>query len=327
MANEQTSVPLFVADTILTAAQQNISAGTGVPVFATTVTRDAAFGGANKALAEGQLCYLSATNVVQYYDGAAWATVGPATAGGFTLISATTATAVASVSINNCFSSTFGAYEIIIINTASVGADSEFSCRLRASGTDTTTNYKQQRIRGNGSTVSTSANPAGTDEFALNQLDATNKGYYTKLTLLNPNIADKTTMQSHGGDLQSDNAPLFDICYGVQTASTQFDGITFITSGTSFTGTIRVYGYANSQETMSTKLEVNAQTGETIIRDYTDDENAQRLKDQAKFVALANAKVAKALAKQAVSDKLGLTADETAALLGQFGANCDVDWL
>ena len=79
MPNEQTSVPLYAASEILTAANMNISAGTGVPVFATTVTRDAAFGGANeKVLAEGQLCYLSATNVVQYYDGAAWATVGPA---------------------------------------------------------------------------------------------------------------------------------------------------------------------------------------------------------------------------------------------------------
>ena len=77
MANTQTSVPLFVANAILTAAQQNISAATGVPVFATSVTRDAAFGGSNKALAEGQLCYLESTNVVQYYDGAAWATVGP----------------------------------------------------------------------------------------------------------------------------------------------------------------------------------------------------------------------------------------------------------
>jgi hypothetical protein len=77
MANTQTAVPLFVANAILTAAQQNISAGTGVPVFATTVTRDAAFGGSNKALAEGQLAYIEASNVVQYYDGAAWATVGP----------------------------------------------------------------------------------------------------------------------------------------------------------------------------------------------------------------------------------------------------------
>jgi len=80
-ANAQTSVPLFVANSVLTAAQQNISAATGVPVFATTVTRDAAFGGSNKVLAEGQLCYLESTNVVQYYDGAAWATVGPASSG------------------------------------------------------------------------------------------------------------------------------------------------------------------------------------------------------------------------------------------------------
>ena len=91
MANEQTSVPLYAASEILTAANMNISAGTGVPVFATTVTRDAAFGGANeKVLAEGQLCYLSASNIVQYYDGAAWATVGPSAVGGMTLLSTTT---------------------------------------------------------------------------------------------------------------------------------------------------------------------------------------------------------------------------------------------
>jgi len=78
--NAQTTVPTFTVGQILTAAQQNTGARTGVPVFATTVTRDAAFGGANKALAEGQLCYLESTNVVQYYDGAAWATVGPTAA-------------------------------------------------------------------------------------------------------------------------------------------------------------------------------------------------------------------------------------------------------
>jgi len=75
-ANAQTTVQKFLSGAVLTAEQQNISAATGVPVFATTVTRDAAFGGANKVLAEGQTCYLESTNVVQYYDGAAWATVG-----------------------------------------------------------------------------------------------------------------------------------------------------------------------------------------------------------------------------------------------------------
>jgi hypothetical protein len=91
MANEQTSVPLFSVGEVLTSADMNISAGTGVPVFATTVTRDAAFGGAGeKVLAEGQLCYLSDSNIVQQYNGSSWETVGPTAAGGMTLLSTTT---------------------------------------------------------------------------------------------------------------------------------------------------------------------------------------------------------------------------------------------
>lgn len=79
-ANAQTTVPTFTASQVLTAAQMNQSARTGVPVFATTTDRDAAFGGAGeKTLAEGQLCYIEATDVVQFYNGSAWATLAPAT--------------------------------------------------------------------------------------------------------------------------------------------------------------------------------------------------------------------------------------------------------
>jgi hypothetical protein len=79
-ANAQTTVPTFTAGQVLTAAQLNNSARTGVPVFADTTARDAGFGGAGeKTLAEGQLCYLESTNKVQYYDGAAWANLGSVT--------------------------------------------------------------------------------------------------------------------------------------------------------------------------------------------------------------------------------------------------------
>jgi len=79
-ANAQTTVPTFTAGQVLTAAQLNNSARTGVPVFADTTARDAGFGGAGeKTLAEGQLCYLESTNKVQYYDGAAWANLGSMT--------------------------------------------------------------------------------------------------------------------------------------------------------------------------------------------------------------------------------------------------------
>lgn len=77
-ANAQTAVPAFTAGQVLTAAQQT-QINTGIPVFATTVTRDAAFDGAGeKTLAEGQFAYIEATNTTQYYDGAAWQSVAPA---------------------------------------------------------------------------------------------------------------------------------------------------------------------------------------------------------------------------------------------------------
>ena len=75
MPNTQTSVPLYAQGEVLTAANLNLT-NSGIPVFATTVTRDAAFGGAGeKTLAEGQFAYLEDSNATQYYDGAAWQTV------------------------------------------------------------------------------------------------------------------------------------------------------------------------------------------------------------------------------------------------------------
>jgi hypothetical protein len=75
-ANATTTVPVYVAAEVLTAADLNIT-NSGIPVFATTVTRDAAFGGAGeKTLAEGQFAYLEDTNATQYYDGSSWTSLG-----------------------------------------------------------------------------------------------------------------------------------------------------------------------------------------------------------------------------------------------------------
>ncbi len=67
---------------------------------------------------------------------------------------------------------------------------------------------------------------------------------------------------------------------------------------------------------MANITEVNAITGEVVTRDYTEAETEQRAKDSAKQAALTEAKAQRAAARQAVLDKLGLTADEAAALLG-----------
>jgi len=74
-ANAQTSVPAFTSGQVLTAAQVT-QINTGIPVFASSTERDAAFGGTGeKTLAEGQMAYLEDTNATQYYDGSSWAAV------------------------------------------------------------------------------------------------------------------------------------------------------------------------------------------------------------------------------------------------------------
>ena len=77
-ANAQTSVPTFAAAEILTAANMNISARTGVPVFSNGTTRNAGFGGTGeKTLAEGQFCYLEDANLLQVYNGVHWVNLIP----------------------------------------------------------------------------------------------------------------------------------------------------------------------------------------------------------------------------------------------------------
>ena len=104
-ANAVTTVPVYTAGEVLTAADMNIT-NSGIPVFATTTTRDAAFGGTGeKTLAEGQMAYIEATKVTQYYNGSAWVavnlgntntafTAGQQTTASTSYVALTTATAV-----------------------------------------------------------------------------------------------------------------------------------------------------------------------------------------------------------------------------------------
>jgi hypothetical protein len=93
--NAQTSVPAFTTGQVLT-AQQQTDINTGIPVFATTVTRDAAFGGTGeKVLAQGQYAFIEATNQTQFYNGSAWLTLGGKIG---QVIEATTSTAVSTTS-------------------------------------------------------------------------------------------------------------------------------------------------------------------------------------------------------------------------------------
>ena len=62
--------------------------------------------------------------------------------------------------------------------------------------------------------------------------------------------------------------------------------------------------------------EINLETGETVIREKTNEEKIEYDADQVAFAAQEQAKIAEASAKTALLAKLGITADEAKLLLG-----------
>jgi len=245
MANTQTTVPKFTTLEVLSSADQNLTAGTGCPVFATTVTRDAAFGGANKVLAEGQICYLESTNVVQLYDGAAWQTVGPAPAAssGLTYITGGTFSTVSQGTVTGCFTSTYQNYRIMLNCTLWEG-DSYL-------------------LFGTGGTISSATN---TDWAVINQsgasvsgVQAANQGKalvcrnYSVGTLtidiIGPNLADYTKYSGIYGGSNVGTSAINGSNGGLIKNNTQFTDFTIRGDAhptASQSWTYKIYGYSNS---------------------------------------------------------------------------------
>lgn len=249
--NAQTTVPTFTAGQVLTADQQNQSARTGVPVFADTTARDAAFGGAGeKTLAEGQLCYLENTNVVQYYDGATWATVGPQTlTSGLNYITGASFTAVTSVSLpNNTFTSTYRNYRVVYQLTAASTATT-VTMRFRASGADKTdANYWQASPGSTSTGAGNNAFDALATSWSMGGIDATFALWSTSFDVISPQVAtdnkfclgnlfyfDGSVITARSLNLRKFESPAANI-----------DSISLIKTSGTFTGIYRVYGYSDS---------------------------------------------------------------------------------
>ena len=239
-ANAQTSVPTFTAGEILTAANMNISARTGIPVFADSTARDAAFGGTGeKTLAEGQFAYIeniAGSAATQYYDGSSWQTL---VVGGLTLISATTiGTAVSSVTVSNAFSATYDVYKITLSGGAGSTLDTELNLTLGA--TATAYYYGQAGVNYVGATATNISGSNTTSWVSVGRvlhdgLQANfdlNGPFLSKNTFITGAIANENSARSFAGRLQN---------------TTSYTAFTLTAAaGTLTGGIIRVYGYQNS---------------------------------------------------------------------------------
>ena len=234
-ANAQTSVPDFTAGQVLT-AQQQTEINTGIPVFATSVERDAAFGGTGeKTLAEGQYAYLESTKQTLVYDGSTWVSVGVNP--GLVLVkSQTIGTTVASVTVTDAFSSTYDNYKIVLTGgVASTGVN----INLILGATATGYYWATPNTAYSGSTLSLSTG-SNTTSFGSAFTGNTNT-LSGILDLQSPNLAKYSTVFGSTGT----GAAVWII--GELRDTTQYTAFTLTNSvGTITGGTIRVYGYANS---------------------------------------------------------------------------------
>lgn len=240
-ANAQTSVPAFIAGQVLT-AQQQTEINTGIPVFATTVTRDAAFGGTGeKTLAEGQYAYIeniAGSAATQYYDGAAWQTL---VVGGLTLISATTiGSAVSSVTVSNAFSATYDNYLI----TVNGGVASTSNSLVLTLGATTTGYYYAGNDLAYGSTAYVGLAGANQANWG-NSIRGSTNTINGQIFLSDPFNAKNTHFSSIGA--RSETTSGVNTLAGYLANTTSYTAFTLTTNtGTVTGGTIRVYGYQNS---------------------------------------------------------------------------------
>ena len=244
-ANAVTTVPVYVAGEVLTAADLNIT-NSGIPVFAGTSERDAAFGGTGeKTLAEGQFAYLETGNVTQYYDGATWQPVGATP--GLVYITGATFSAVTSVSLPaDTFTATYTNY-LVQFNAVADSAEALMTSRFRASGSDNTTSnysYGVPARYSNGNDASTEGNAVSSFGYRSIYNGLTSS---QTLTICGPQTATRTSVTGiMVGNGNTSTALATGLAFGgIFNATTSFDSYSFLAS-TAITGSYKVYGYSNS---------------------------------------------------------------------------------
>lgn len=177
--------------------------------------------------------------------GVKWAT---ASAGALTLITQASFTAQSTVNVNNCFTSTYDNYLLILDISSPSVSSLLLSMRLRASGTDASgANYARSYIANafNNSAVVSGTGVSETEWWGLGLGNGGNTMVNLVVDLRKPALATRTFMNARytkGDSGGSDTG----ILGGFHWVNTAYDGFTLFTSTGTVNGSYKVYGYQNS---------------------------------------------------------------------------------
>jgi len=154
---------------------------------------------------------------------------------GLELITAQSLSAVSSIQINNCFTSTYQNYKIIVRLTTGTAASANI--KFSAGGTpDSTSNYSRHGaiLRATYASIA----QTGQTDFTFATLRTLPSLYVLEIS--GPQQAANTVYTVYGIDT---NTEIYAFG-GTHAVASSFDGCT-IASAVAMTGTIRIYGYRN----------------------------------------------------------------------------------
>jgi len=165
-----------------------------------------------------------------------------ASSGALTFITSSTFSGSSTVNIDNCFSSTYENYVILVnlTNGNSSAGNVDITVQLRSGGSNnTTSNYAYSFVYNSWNSTGVNAGGTGLSNGYIGYT-AQNSRINGVLDMFSPYSTQNTTWYSNymAGLLRSG------VAIGTFNATTSFDGISI--SGGSMTGTIRVYGVSNS---------------------------------------------------------------------------------
>jgi hypothetical protein len=161
--------------------------------------------------------------------------------GGLSHIATESFSAVSSVSLNGVFTSDYDNYRIILTGTSDVDRDPRI--RMRASGTDDSTanSYVSQQLIVSGASVTGARTTTkfvilGTLQSGLTNIIA--------FEIVKPFLAEATAM--YAINTRNFSGAVFQTSSVIHNQTVSYDGFSLIANAGNITGTLRVYGYANS---------------------------------------------------------------------------------
>ena len=167
--------------------------------------------------------------------------------GALSLVYSNTFSAGQTVSFDNVFTSTYRDYRIVVTTTTGSGTNENLYLRLRASGSDASTDYKTLRTLNNGSAVTGDTDPVGTTYFYFYSVSNTHPTLSSAvLDVIRPQNAVPTHFKNQLFTRANAGDVYMMEMQGYNSNATSYDGFSIIASAGTVTGDVRVYGYQNS---------------------------------------------------------------------------------